>query len=96
MPYSIGMDNQQITQRYLQHILRRYRLAAGLTQEQLSEKIGISVSYYGMMEIGRKWPNINMLFRISEALGVRPGELIDALEEEAKKYAVSSINPLIP
>lgn len=74
-----------ITQRYFQHVLRRFRLEAGLTQEQLSEKIGVSPGFYSMMEIGRKWPNINMLFRIAEALGKRPGELVDALEEESQK-----------
>ena len=79
------MEQQNIVQLHFQHVLRRYRLAAGLTQEQLSEKIGISLGFYSMMEIGQKWPNINMLFRIAAALGKRPGELIDALEEEAKK-----------
>jgi transcriptional regulator with XRE-family HTH domain len=37
------------------------------------------------MEVGRRWPNIDMLFRIARALSVQPGELIDALEEEALK-----------
>ncbi|MDL2315856.1 helix-turn-helix domain-containing protein [Desulfovibrio sp. OttesenSCG-928-A18] len=77
--------DDNITQRHFQYVLRRYRLAAGLTQEQLSEKIGVSSGFYSMMEIGRKWPNINMLFKIAAALGVRPGELIDALEAEAKR-----------
>ena len=86
MPYCLVMEkHNDITQRYFQHVLRRYRLAAGLTQEQLSEKMGVSLGFYSMMEIGRKWPNINMLFRIAAALEKRPGELIDALEEEAGK-----------
>ncbi|WCB45731.1 helix-turn-helix domain-containing protein [Nitratidesulfovibrio vulgaris] len=80
------MENyDDITQLHFQHVLRRFRLEAGLTQEQLSEKIGVSPGFYSMMEIGRKWPNINMLFRIAEALGKRPGELVDALEKESKK-----------
>ncbi len=80
------MEQQQgITQRHFQHVLRRYRLAAGLTQEHLSEKIGISLGFYSMMEIGQKWPNINMLFRIAASLGKRQGELIDGLEKKAKK-----------
>lgn len=73
-----------ITQTYFRYVLRRYRLEAGLTQEQLSEKMGVSPGFYSMMEIGRKWPNVNMLFRIAHALGIRPGELLDALENEAK------------
>ena len=65
-----------------QHVLRRYRLAAGLTQEQLSEKMGISLGYLCTMEVGRKWPHLDMLFIIAKALNVRPSELIAALEDE--------------
>jgi len=51
----------------------------------MAERIGVSVGFFGMMEVGRRWPNIDMLFRIANALGVRPGELINALEEEVRK-----------
>ena len=76
-------ENQQITRRHFHSVLRRYRHQAGLTQEQMAERMNVSVGFFGMMEVGRRWPNIDMLFRIANALGVRPGELIDALEEEA-------------
>ena len=65
-----------------QHVLRRYRLAAGLTQEQLSEKMDVSLGFLCTMEVGRKWPNLDMLFIIAKALDVRPSELIAALEDE--------------
>ena len=61
-----------------QHVLRRYRLAAGLTQE----KMGISLGYLCTLEVGRKWPHLDMLFIIAKALNVRPSELIAALEDE--------------
>ena len=76
---------QQLTRRHFHPVLRQFRQKAGLTQEQMAERMGVSVGFFGMMEVGRRWPNIDMLFRIAEALGVRPGELIDALEEEAGK-----------
>lgn len=53
---------------YFRFILKRYRHEKGLTQEQLSERIGISNSFLGMIETGRKRPNIDMLFRIATAL----------------------------
>ena len=77
-------DNQQITRRHFHSVLRRYRHHAGLTQEQMAERMNVSVGFFGMMEVGRRWPNIDMLFRIANALGVRAGELIDALEEETQ------------
>jgi len=51
----------------------------------MAERMDVSVGFFGMMEVGKRWPNIDMLFRIASALDVRPGELIDALEAEARK-----------
>lgn len=59
--------------------LREYRLKAGMTQEQLAGLAGISKGFLGKMETGRKWPNIDMLIRLAQALNVRPGEMTDAL-----------------
>ena len=82
-----GMDNQQkIVIRYLPVILRRFRYESGMTQEQLSERVGISASYLGMMEVGRRWPNIDMLFRIADALAVPPDSIIRAVDEERKRH----------
>jgi len=78
-------ENQEITRRYFHSVLRRFRHKAGLTQEQMADRMGVSVGFFGMMEVGRRWPNIDMLFRIARAVGVKPGELIDALEEEAQQ-----------
>ena len=47
--------------------------------------MNVSVGFFGMMEVGRRWPNIDMLLRIAEALGVRPGEMVDSMVEEAEK-----------
>ena len=77
--------HQHIARRYFHPVLRRFRHKAGLTQEQMAERMGVSVGFFGMMEVGRRWPNIDMLFRIASALGVRTGELINALEEEVEK-----------
>jgi len=75
----------QITRRHFHKILRRYRHQAGLTQEQMAERMNVSVGFFGMMEVGRRWPNIDMLLRIAKALSIRPGELADAVLEEAEK-----------
>ena len=86
MAYRFCMEShQKITEKYFHLVLKKYRAASGLTQEEFSERAGMSKSFYSMMELGRRWPNIDRLFEIAKAFGVRPGELIDALEEEAKK-----------
>ena len=76
---------QEITNHYYRDVLRRYRLAAGMTQEQLAGFADISTSFLSMMEIGRKRPNVDMLIRLAWALEVRPGEMLDALVEEYEK-----------
>lgn len=67
------------------YVLKRCREAKGLTQQELSNLIGVDVSFVGQMETGKKCPNINMLFRIARALDIPAAELIQALEEEARK-----------
>lgn len=75
----------KITKSYMQFVLRRYRAESGLSMHQLADRIGISKGFYSNMELGLKWPNIDMLLRIADALEVRPGEMLDALAEEARK-----------
>ena len=59
--------------------LRAYRLAKELTQEQLSERVDVVRSYICTLECGKKQPSMEMMLRLAAALGVRPGELVDAM-----------------
>ena len=55
----------------LQINLKRLRLAAGLTQQALSEKAGIEYKYYQKIESGR-WPGVQLrtVDKLAAALGV--------------------------
>ncbi|MBO5251920.1 MAG: helix-turn-helix transcriptional regulator [Bacteroidaceae bacterium] len=60
------------TERFcLAHTLREERLRAGLTQEQLAEKIGTKKTYISRLENGKADVQLNTLFRIFEGLGRR-------------------------
>lgn len=50
--------------------LRNERKKARLTQEQAAEKIGITHSFYAAVEGGAKFPSIQKIQDIGEALGV--------------------------
>ena len=50
--------------------LRKERKRLRLTQEQAAEKIGITHSFYAAIEGGAKFPSIQKIQDISEALGV--------------------------
>ena len=66
-------------------VIRRYRDAVGLSQQQLADSVGIAKSYISSLELGYRAPNINLLVKIARALNIRPGELVDAMLEEAEK-----------
>ena len=55
----------------LAQTLKDERLRAGLTQEQLAEKIGTKKTYISRLENGKADIQLNTLFRIFEGLGRR-------------------------
>jgi len=56
--------------------VRRLRIAASLTQEQLAERSGFSQQYISDLERGRRNPTVVTLFELASALGATPVELI--------------------
>jgi len=54
--------------------LSRKRL--GYSQMHLAELSGLSTSYIGEIELGKKFPSAENFERISSALGLRPYQLI--------------------
>ena len=55
-----------------------YRKMAGLTQEQLAEKMGTSTSYIGSIESQTYKPiSLNTLFRIARALDVPASKFLE-------------------
>jgi transcriptional regulator with XRE-family HTH domain len=66
------MDMRRLVGRNARH----FRLARGLTQEQLSERSGLTQQYISGLEQGRRNPTLLTLFEIAEALGTTPAALI--------------------
>jgi transcriptional regulator with XRE-family HTH domain len=62
--------------------LQRFRQAAGLTQEQLSEKAGLSVHNVRNWEHDHRQPRIEALLRLARALAVPMEDLASALVED--------------
>jgi transcriptional regulator with XRE-family HTH domain len=56
--------------------LRRLRGKAGLSLEKLSQASGVSRAMLGQVELGQSAPTINVLWKISRALGVPFSALI--------------------
>jgi len=56
--------------------IKRFRVNSGLSQEELSEKAGISVPFLGAIERGEKWPSPSNLAGIAQGLEVNPYDLL--------------------
>ncbi len=65
--------------------IRKYRKEAGLTQEQLAERFGVSFQAVSRWENGTTYPDIELLPAIAEFFGVGIDELMGATKEERKE-----------
>lgn len=57
--------------------VRKYRLAADLSQEQVAEKMGVDRAYVSGLELGGRNPTVITLWMIAEALNVKISQLVD-------------------
>ena len=57
--------------------LRRLRVAAGLSQDELAARAGLDRTYISGIENGRRNPTIIVLHDIAIQLGVDPRELLN-------------------
>ena len=65
--------------------IRRFRLNAGLSQEELAERADISVPYMGALERGEKWPGPDTLVGLARGLGVEPHDLMRPEEAASRE-----------
>ena len=63
------------------------RTEKGLSQEVLSGLAGIARSHLSMIEPGTKQANFETLWKLAAALDLRPSQLVEKIEERARKNA---------
>lgn len=57
--------------------IKELRKRAGLSQDQLAEKVGIEAKYLSRIEVGKRYPSLETLEHIADALQVEMKELFD-------------------
>lgn len=67
--------------------MRRYRLAADLSQEAVAERMGIDRAHVSSMERGQQNVTLLTIWSASQALGVRPAALLE--EHEAAESVLN-------
>lgn len=61
--------------------LRKLRLAAELSQEQLGLESGVQRNFISLIETGQNQPTIGTIFKLADALGVKPSKLVSEAEK---------------
>lgn len=57
--------------------VRRHRLAAGLSQEAVAERMGVDRAYVSSLELGKRNPTAITLWHAALALGIPIAELFE-------------------
>jgi len=57
--------------------IRLFRRKAGLTQEEMAERLKMSLTVVGYYEIGKRQPRLKTLYRIADILKVKVKDLIN-------------------
>ena len=68
-------------------LLKRYRLARGLTQRQVASRAKIKPASYSHYETGRQMPSAEVFPRLAKALGVEPFDLTKILDPDVPASA---------
>ena len=63
----------------LRALLRKLRLDAGLTQEQMADALGVGQSYVSKLERGENFVDVLLYARWCQVCGVEPGKALDDL-----------------
>lgn len=74
--------------------VRKYRKAINLSQEELSEKIGISVTHMSHIETGNTKLSLPVLVALAEALDVHTDDLLFDMPSN-KNIILTELNELL-
>ena len=75
--------------------LKEIRKQKGLTQEQLVEKMGVSIAYLSKVETGKIHINLERLSQICEILNVSEGKILNGTSNSSELYLSSEFNALL-
>jgi transcriptional regulator with XRE-family HTH domain len=72
--------------------LKKYRKLRGVSQMKLAELCDTATSYIGQIEIGDKFPSIEMIEKIAKSLQIKPHVLF--LDEDEAGDQAAALKPL--
>lgn len=75
--------------------IKNTRKKCNLTQEQLVEKMGVSIAYLSKVETGKIHINLERLSQICDLLNVTEGEILNGVSNNSANYLNSEFNNLL-
>jgi len=76
--------------------LREYRRKEGLSQMKLAEFCDTAPSYIGDIEIGRRFPSIEMIEKIAGVLRIEPYHFFKNKTEDSNNSDTENLFPRLP
>lgn len=75
--------------------IKKARKEKNLTQEQLAEKIDVSIAFLSRIERGSSQINLKRLSQICEILGTTEGEILNGVSNHSSKYLDTEFSNLL-
>jgi transcriptional regulator with XRE-family HTH domain len=64
------------------HVLKKRRCGKNLSQVDLAAASGVADSYISRLEKGDRMPSLDVVFRVSKALGISPETLVKEIRKQ--------------
>lgn len=75
--------------------LKKARLSKGLTQEVLSNRLGVSIAFLSRIERGSSHISLKRLSQICDILDVSEGNILNGTSNNSKSYLSSDFEELL-
>lgn len=75
--------------------LRRAREEVGITQDELAKRSGLHRTSISLLELGKREPRLETIFRLAKGLGMSPGALLDRVAREQALLEGEAIEGLL-
>ena len=77
------------------HRLKKSRIKKHMTQEDLAEKIDVSVAFISRVERGLSHFNLKRLGEVCSLLDVTEGEILNGTSSTSEHYLISEFNEIM-
>lgn len=77
---------------YIAKKIKEYRIASGMTQAELAEKIDISTKQVSRIEVGDFYPSLGTFLKIAEALNMDLSDFVTPNPQSENKIRQKLIN----